>query len=119
MDCTRRQVLELEGAFVRRDSAKRLTCRIAICGAAAVASVELMSGWSGAPGAGVDAAEWLVPLVALAAIGAVAWGVLRSNRSGSKGDGESACCPSCGRPIRPDWRLCPNCGTFLEHSPTA
>lgn len=119
MDCIRVQVLKLEGAFVRRDSAKRLTCRIAICGAAALASVEFISGWLGLSRVGIDGAEWLVPLVAVAAIGVVAWGVLRTSRAGSEDDGKTACCPSCGRPVRADWRLCPNCGAFLDSASAA
>lgn len=58
---------------------------------------------------------WVIPLVIAASVTLFLWltmGQVRENEI-DEGPVESAC-PSCGRPIMEDWRLCPDCGTLLE-----
>jgi len=56
----------------------------------------------------------LVPVVAGAMVGALAW-LLLSDTDDPAGSGhESATCAACGAPLMPDWRLCPNCGRFVD-----
>lgn len=59
---------------------------------------------------------WVVPLVSGLIIGFVALLLLDSARV--TGGHESArCdsdCPSCGKPIDDDWRMCPHCGEMLS-----
>lgn len=61
---------------------------------------------------------WMLPLLAGALTGVVAWMLVR----GSAREGESCgwhhtgtTCPSCGGSVRADWRLCPHCGNRLTN----
>ena len=52
-------------------------------------------------------------LLALLVVGGV-W--LARNVSGGEGPQQSVVrCPSCGRPVEPDWQACPYCGEDLQH----
>ena len=60
--------------------------------------------------------EWVAPVFAGASVGIVAWLVLSSmpEEPDVYTHTESAC-PACGRAVLDDWRLCPHCGTLIEH----
>ena len=58
---------------------------------------------------------WTFPFVVGACVGLVAWWGLGAARTGGERfEGGQASCPVCGRQIRIDWRLCPDCGTLVE-----
>jgi hypothetical protein len=58
---------------------------------------------------------WTVPLASLFVIVGVTW-LLLSQTPKDPGTGPwlYAPCPSCGRSVMRDWRLCPYCGEVLE-----
>jgi len=61
----------------------------------------------------------LVPVVAGAMVGALAWALLSDGDEGSDPTHQaSATCAACGAPVMPDWRLCPNCGRFVDETHT-
>lgn len=56
----------------------------------------------------------LAPLLVGVMVGAIAWLLLRSeSETGSPAHGKV--CAGCGSPILENWRLCPDCGRFIEH----
>ena len=59
-------------------------------------------------------ATWAFPFVVGACVGLVAWWALGSRAESSARETADAACPICGRPVRDDWRLCPDCGTLIE-----
>lgn len=58
-------------------------------------------------------ADWEVPLVAAAVVGAVAAAVM-SRLAASGGDAHVVSCAACGASVHLGWRLCPECGYMLE-----
>lgn len=59
---------------------------------------------------------WLIPLlvVVLLVIGIIA--LIRSSSSSTakmQVQGASKTCPTCGKPVQPDWKHCPHCGADL------
>ena len=58
--------------------------------------------------------EWAFPFAVGACVGLVAWWGLGTRTAEERLEGGQAPCPACGRPIRDDWRLCPDCGTLVE-----
>ena len=64
---------------------------------------------------------WTIPLGSLFVIAAVAW-LLLSQTPRGQADADAAHlvgCPSCGRSVLADWRLCPYCGSSLAPAATA
>ena len=60
--------------------------------------------------------EWAFPFVVGACVGLVAWWGLGARSGAERSLVSQASCPMCGRPIRDDWRLCPDCGTLVKGS---
>lgn len=61
---------------------------------------------------------WVVPVIAGAAVGALAWLVL--DGLPDEDDGESSSgftCRVCGHPMLDDWRMCPHCGAVIGRGP--
>ncbi len=58
---------------------------------------------------------WTVPLVSILVIAAAAWYLLAQTEKdpGSAKEFRSAVCPSCGRNVLEDWRMCPYCGSGM------
>lgn len=56
---------------------------------------------------------WTVPLVSLVVIAAAAWYLLAQKEKdpGSAEEFLSAACPTCGRNVLAEWRMCPYCGS--------
>jgi len=72
------------------------------------------SGWAQLYSLGV--LEWIVPIVAGASVGAVAWMILGAMPGAAEPPLHTEeACPACGRLILDDWRLCPHCGTLVTH----
>jgi hypothetical protein len=46
-------------------------------------------------------------------IGALAW-LLLNTVAASRSVPEDKACATCGAPVFDDWRLCPDCGQFIE-----
>lgn len=64
---------------------------------------------------GVEALEWMVPLTTGGVIGLSGWMLLgKSGPAPSEHLYAETVCPSCGRAILQDWRLCPHCGAFVS-----
>jgi len=61
---------------------------------------------------------WTIPIVSLVVIGVAAWLLLAGAGTGrsSETDSRYVACPSCGRSVLEDWRLCPYCGLSLAAS---
>jgi zinc-ribbon domain len=60
--------------------------------------------------------SWIVPLGSLFVIVGVTWLLLSQAPSDDGADAtpyDSATCPSCGRLVMVDWRLCPYCGAMM------
>ncbi len=59
---------------------------------------------------------WLLPIASGVIALVLGWGLLASHRSagGSAEDSAVDRCPSCGGPVRDEWRLCPHCGERLS-----
>ena len=67
----------------------------------------------------LGAIEWALPFGAGACVGLIGWWALGALGGEDLPLHTEAACPACGRPILDDWRLCPDCGTLVEHAPTA
>lgn len=66
----------------------------------------------------VQSVAWLVPVVAGAAAGVLAWLVLdRPPIEAAQPDYSTTLCPACSSPIMHGWRLCPHCGVFVGDEP--
>lgn len=62
-------------------------------------------------------AEWIAPVIAGVAAGALAWLVLdRPPVEIAQPEREMFTCPSCSSTMLDGWRLCPHCGALLEQS---
>lgn len=98
---------------------KRLV--LVACGALAAAAL-LIAVLGPALGAGACTVTaplgWIVPIISVGVIAALAWSLLlRAPRDPRGGDEYHAvACPSCGRAVLTDWRLCPYCGSALARS---
>ncbi len=59
---------------------------------------------------------WLVPIIAGAVIGVVAFLLLDSDRSVSEPEVElrATACETCGAEVMDEWRMCPHCGAMLD-----
>ena len=58
---------------------------------------------------------WVVPLASVIVIAAVSWALLAQTGRDEGDDGSLyVTCPTCGRPVFREWRLCPYCGVRLE-----
>lgn len=72
-------------------------------------------GFGGCTGTGT--LGWAIPLFSGGLIGGVAWVLLlRAPNYSSDSDADtrrSVPCPSCGKAVMIDWRLCPYCSTGL------
>lgn len=64
---------------------------------------------------------WIVPLLAGLVIGGVSAVLLHGSGPdyANRRTLRSSQCPACGSPVIDEWRLCPNCGTFLESTSAA
>lgn len=85
----------------------------AFVAAAALALVLLLN--QGLSLAGCTAATpfgWIVPLVSVVVIGAAAWVLLAQaeKRPEDAARFASIACPTCGRLMLAEWRMCPYCG---------
>jgi hypothetical protein len=59
--------------------------------------------------------EWLVPLLAAVAMGALAWVLLGTvERPATEHVPDDTSCGTCGEELRQEWKLCPRCGTFVD-----
>jgi hypothetical protein len=57
----------------------------------------------------------LVPFVVVASAGVIVW--ISTKADGPTGSRTQAkACSSCGATVLDDWRLCPDCGRFIERS---
>jgi hypothetical protein len=67
-------------------------------------------------GTGTKTIGWIVPIVAGAVIGAVAFLLLDEGRARDRDEGDlsSATCGECGSEIITEWRMCPHCGEILD-----
>lgn len=76
---------------------------------------------TGLPGLVFDyLAGWAVPLSSVMVICGVGWLLLsQSPRAPHSSGSDSIPCPSCGRTVMRDWRMCPYCGSALEPTPAA
>ena len=64
---------------------------------------------------GIEAFQWAVPLTAGVFVGLSAWALLGDSAPTASGPSPAETeCPSCGRMILRDWRLCPHCGAFVS-----
>lgn len=66
---------------------------------------------------GMSRDGWVMPLVAVSALGGLTWVLLReeSHRvDDTTGEARLRACPSCGRDVLERWRLCPYCGAMLD-----
>ena len=62
----------------------------------------------------------LIPLLLLGlVVAAVVWLIRQALRATGSGAPPAARCPSCGRPVQPEWTHCPYCGAPLRGSPPA
>ena len=59
---------------------------------------------------------WLIPFIAGAVIGVVAFLLLDSDRSVSEPEVElrATACETCGAEVMDEWRMCPHCGAMLD-----
>lgn len=60
---------------------------------------------------------WAAPVASMLVIFGVIWLLLSQTTTGGQDHGDlprGEPCPSCGRQVLPDWRLCPYCGSILE-----
>lgn len=58
----------------------------------------------------------LLPLALLALlILGIVWLTRNTGRDRTTSTKPAATCPTCGRPVEPDWAACPNCGEDLRH----
>lgn len=62
---------------------------------------------------------WIVPLGSLFVIVGVTWLLLSQAPMDGRSDAapyDSITCPSCGRQVMIDWRLCPYCGAMMTEA---
>lgn len=59
---------------------------------------------------------WVLPLISGLIAIMLGWGLLVGVRSSRQSDGRApdGRCPSCGGPVRGEWRLCPHCGERIS-----
>jgi len=60
---------------------------------------------------------WVIPVVAGVTVGLLGWLLLsdaRRSEFDTRRASEEQGCPSCGRRVMRNWRLCPYCGSFIE-----
>ena len=75
------------------------------------------TGGSSDPVSASSALVLAVPVVVLLVIGGLTWFLLTRDVE-ADGDAESYVeCPSCGRSILREWRLCPYCGARAQSAP--
>ncbi|MDZ4654884.1 MAG: zinc ribbon domain-containing protein [Coriobacteriia bacterium] len=80
--------------------------------------VNAESGFTGCTG--TTRFGWMAPLLAVSIIGGLAWILLSQEpRSEERDVPEVVVCPSCGRDVRGQWRLCPYCGRMLRPESTS
>ncbi len=63
---------------------------------------------------GSSGALWLIIVIFTSIIGLIIWLVVRPPIGGEKGKGSNRNCPSCGRGIPEDARVCPYCNKKFE-----
>jgi hypothetical protein len=66
--------------------------------------------------------SWIVPIGSLFVIVGVTWLLLSQAPSDDSADAapyDSTTCPSCGRLVMVDWRLCPYCGAMMPEAASA
>jgi hypothetical protein len=73
-----------------------------------------VGGSAGSGFVGGGAFLWAIPLTVGAVVGLSAWMLLDGTTPTATGSPYAeSICPSCGRAVLEDWRLCPHCGAFI------
>ncbi|HEX9092376.1 MAG TPA: hypothetical protein VF902_00185 [Coriobacteriia bacterium] len=104
---------------MHRDFRRILLVVIGVLVSAAAATV-LIRALAGRAGFSVSAVDyplgWTLPLASAFVIVGVGWLLLSQGSRRGRGSSKaiSLPCPTCGRTVMDDWRMCPYCGRVLE-----